>query len=76
MKYVRPYLDTPEVSKHRPQQYDFITHEVWEEFVRQKLTDEYQVLFRYTFKSSWSSFLLEFNFTGIFHFVHLFVHFL
>ncbi|XP_060674060.1 uncharacterized protein LOC132804120 [Ziziphus jujuba] len=42
LNYVKLYLGMPEVSKHRPQVYDFITQDVWDEFVSQRLTDDYQ----------------------------------
>ena len=42
-KYVKPVAETPELYKHPPPQYDFITQEVWDEFVSQRLTYNYKV---------------------------------
>ncbi|PRQ48579.1 putative Ulp1 protease family catalytic domain, putative transposase, Ptta/En/Spm, plant [Rosa chinensis] len=43
-KYVLPYKDQPDALKDPPEEYDFIKQQDWEQFVKSRLTTDFQKL--------------------------------
>ncbi|XP_050370270.1 uncharacterized protein LOC126788239 isoform X2 [Argentina anserina] len=41
-KYVMPYKDQPDILKDPPEEYDFIKQQDWEQFVKSRLTIDFQ----------------------------------
>lgn len=41
--FVRPYLEMPNMFKH---EYKFITQDVWDDFIRQRLNDEFYLFIK------------------------------
>ena len=46
-EYVRPFLREPENFSTPPEGYDYISQDVWEDFLCTRLSDEFQVINNY-----------------------------